>query len=476
MAFKRLDLNLGRLTSRGDEHVRAMQSAAHSGPNAGPALEIELAQTYGRLDEVMFIEGPPHPRAVLVYEDGTGVAVGRGTYIGILTFGYHGEGPSVFSGFLKAAGFSLHDVTDVQPPLRLLRNGDRVEGVTRSRRIRWSDGTTVYVPQRPPPAEQTERHSILLCVNCSKQLRAPTDKGLLTITCPNCQTRFGWVPPLDSLGPLPPVLRWERRGSSAEQIATFRARRLASDQVRVTVVFDPVELATQLLPGNFLVRGYGPDALAAGKIQGGEVDPKRLQQSLDNGLALLRSECVVYPTFPLVYSRFFVPTAPIFEAGTFGLEGILLEHVGNSTDADFQDWATSLEMRGRTSLHIYDDANNVVASAEVEKEADIAALVARAIDEADQVLQEIESHLQSFKQASAAFFAEHTEPSWMPVTESKDRDPDHEQALLHEIRAAFLGDERILQRWIARSFERFPSGSVVERYQWILEVYRRDNA
>ena len=134
-----LDRKFSKLVARGDDKVEALQRAVELGD--GRQIFAELTATYGLLDEVMFLEGPFKAKAVLVFSGGVGIRVGADSYIPILTFGYQGQGASVFSAFLAAAGFSDANASSIVPPLRLRRDGIRVSGEATEDQVTWQDGT-----------------------------------------------------------------------------------------------------------------------------------------------------------------------------------------------------------------------------------------------------------------------------------------------------------------------------------------------
>ncbi len=121
------------------------------------ALAKGAIKLHGDLQEVLFLKND-NKDSILVFSDGTALPVAyrfRGYDIrgegyafavaaqlggtdpfSLLTFGYSGTGPECYATFLKAAGFSDPGVTEVSAPLRLTRDGRRIDGATK--RAKWT--------------------------------------------------------------------------------------------------------------------------------------------------------------------------------------------------------------------------------------------------------------------------------------------------------------------------------------------------
>jgi hypothetical protein len=67
--------------------------------------------------------------------------------LSMLAFGYSGTGPNCFATFLGAAGFSATNVEDINPPLRLRKDGSTVQGTKRGETIEWEDGSATPAPR-----------------------------------------------------------------------------------------------------------------------------------------------------------------------------------------------------------------------------------------------------------------------------------------------------------------------------------------
>jgi hypothetical protein len=140
-----IDYRFTKLVASG--RIDSAQSAISRGdPNGSYA---ELSQAYGSLQQIICLSGPHQAKCILVFEDGTGLLGGADSYIPILTFGYSGQGPRTFSAFLSAAGFSLIDASQFQPPLLVRRDGSTMKGRAEGSEICWEDGTTLLIPKFP---------------------------------------------------------------------------------------------------------------------------------------------------------------------------------------------------------------------------------------------------------------------------------------------------------------------------------------
>lgn len=141
--LKSLDERFVKLDEAGgiESAQRAISSAN------GVSLHSELSRCYGALQEVICLSGPHCAKSILVFEGGVGLLAGADSLIPILTFGYSGTGSRIFSSFLSAAGFTLTDASQFQPPLIVRRDGSTMKGVTQGIEIRWEDGTTTLIPK-----------------------------------------------------------------------------------------------------------------------------------------------------------------------------------------------------------------------------------------------------------------------------------------------------------------------------------------
>lgn len=109
-------------------------------------LGRELHRVYGDLVEVMCLDGPAEGDCLLVFQRGLGILAGYHSPIGILTFGYGGQGPRTFSSFLQSAGFRDSDATAFEPWSSVRRDGTKVGGTRQGRVIRWEDGSFSIMP------------------------------------------------------------------------------------------------------------------------------------------------------------------------------------------------------------------------------------------------------------------------------------------------------------------------------------------
>ncbi len=116
---------------------------------------------HGKLEEVLFLKNN-NKDSILVFSDGTslpvehsrhGYDIRRESYafrvaaelggtdpFSLLTFGYSGTGPQCYSTFLDTAGFLDTNVVDIEAPLKLSADGNKIKGITR--RAKWALETT----------------------------------------------------------------------------------------------------------------------------------------------------------------------------------------------------------------------------------------------------------------------------------------------------------------------------------------------
>jgi hypothetical protein len=120
------------------------------------------AAAHGQLVEVVFLKGDSQD-SLLVFADGAAVPVlhqkhgykisrehyafsiaaelGGQDPFEFLRFGYSGTGPTHYSYFLTAAGFRETDVSNINEPLRLKRDGTKIRGIAKPEQVEWQDGT-----------------------------------------------------------------------------------------------------------------------------------------------------------------------------------------------------------------------------------------------------------------------------------------------------------------------------------------------
>lgn len=150
---------------------------------------------HGELLEVIFLDKTKYDSR-LAFSDGTilpvkhrqaGYDISRESYayqvarelggtdpFSLLTFGYSGTGPTCYSTFLRTAGFRSPDVEDVDPPLKLRKDGSRVRGTVRGDWIEWEDGG------EKTPLKYGMRVEEKHCVSCGALM--PTN----ALYCPKC--------------------------------------------------------------------------------------------------------------------------------------------------------------------------------------------------------------------------------------------------------------------------------------------------
>ena len=143
----------------------------------------EAIAAHGQLIEVVFLRGD-HEDSLLVFLDGTvipalhgkhGYNIRREHYVfGVaaelsgqdpfefLRFGYIGTGPKHYSYFLRAAGFRDTDVSVINEPLRLKRDGSKVRGVSKGDLVEWVDGSITSSPSinSDPSGTSVSNHKI----------------------------------------------------------------------------------------------------------------------------------------------------------------------------------------------------------------------------------------------------------------------------------------------------------------------------
>jgi len=136
---------LTRLRALPDHDLQALVEAQKSGDGAG--LFNGFSKAYGYLVEVQFLTNPPDCRSLLGFQDNSFVQVGTGSFCSILTFGYKGQGPSTFLVFLKAAGFVITDVSSINAPMILKKDGTKIAGRKSEGLIIWDNGTLSEIPE-----------------------------------------------------------------------------------------------------------------------------------------------------------------------------------------------------------------------------------------------------------------------------------------------------------------------------------------
>ncbi len=126
--------------ARRDESVSATPTSPYGRQIS--SLAETLRSEHGPLSEAVF---RPNKDALLVFTDGTVLSTDdarAGDPLSLLDFGYKGTGPSSFTAFLRASGFtgiSYEDISEISDPLRLRPDGSRISGTSTDVGIVWED-------------------------------------------------------------------------------------------------------------------------------------------------------------------------------------------------------------------------------------------------------------------------------------------------------------------------------------------------
>lgn len=83
------------------------------------AVARELVALHGSPSHVVFLRGVPHNESVIHFQNGAQYAVDSSLF----TFGYGGTGPDNFSYLLSRLGFSKSNVSVVECPVKLDKDG-----------------------------------------------------------------------------------------------------------------------------------------------------------------------------------------------------------------------------------------------------------------------------------------------------------------------------------------------------------------
>ena len=144
-----LDHSLERVRAMANRDLQELANAQKAGDGVG--IYEGLCKVYGALEEVQMLTGPFQSRSILIFKNRIGVQVGTGSYISILTAGYNGQGPSVFSALLSSAGFAICDASILEPPVKLKKDGAKVQGTVGDNEVDWEDGSITKIPEDVGP-------------------------------------------------------------------------------------------------------------------------------------------------------------------------------------------------------------------------------------------------------------------------------------------------------------------------------------
>jgi hypothetical protein len=112
--------------------------------------------------------------------------------------------------------------------------------------------------------------------------------------------------------------------------------------------------------------------------------------------------------YPVIYNRLFIAIGSDPQPGR--IRGILVESATDFTEANFQEWAVTLQRTQRIVINIYNDKEEHLGGAETVVNLETVNMIIEAIDQANKVLEAIPEEQRNFKTAAQAFFSEHPEP------------------------------------------------------------------
>lgn len=207
-------------------------------------------------------------------------------------------------------------------------------------------------------------------------------------------------------------VRWERRGKSIDEKVAAQAAAWSGPRMEYYAVLDPRDLVEGAQVANFAVAVINGTPILSVKVEVRVDDTNGLRDAVRTGNVTFRSNCHKYPTFPIVYSRLFIPLAA---AGTHGphqiaLRGTIAENAGNFTNADLQDWAMAVGKLGHTDIYVYSPSNELLKNGTALLKSESIQALIKAITEAHAVLLKIRADRQDFNKAVQAFFRDHPEP------------------------------------------------------------------
>lgn len=214
----------------------------------------------------------------------------------------------------------------------------------------------------------------------------------------------------------PPVAlgRWQRTGKSIDEKFREEKARHETSSSSYTQIFSPSSLIQGNQPAMFTVCAANNQPIVAVKVQIRSEDREALCSAVNDGHVWLKSNCFRYPSFPVVYTRLFIPFTYSANSGPgkIGMRGTIAENAGKFTNADFQDWLINLHRLSSSQVWVFDTSEQLLVKGDITFTRETINSIVGALDEADAVLRSITPVKQDFNAAVQAFFRDHPEPSF----------------------------------------------------------------
>jgi HEAT repeat protein len=204
---------------------------------------------------------------------------------------------------------------------------------------------------------------------------------------------------------------WIRQGKTLMEIANEKQARMEAQfgkKINYEALITYYELIQNNEPGIFTMYAIDRKAYIIAKMQ----PPPSLvadifKSNIQSGNVIFVSSCHIYPTYPMTYLRIFVP----LDAGSLeNVKGAIIESPTDFTNANFQEWVSTLEAAKKTMLLVYDEKGNILVEGNINIKEEIINKVVHTVDQANIALVAIPKEQRDFHSASQAFFRDHPNP------------------------------------------------------------------
>jgi hypothetical protein len=226
---------------------------------------------------------------------------------------------------------------------------------------------------------------------------------------------------------------WTRHGYTYEEKDAKKSAEMGPNW-KYMRVFSYADLVKENESNTFTVCAFEGKPHLVAKVQIPPEDIPKLRSTIEAGKKvsidaaiekfqttrsiILRTSCYAYPTYPVIYNRALIVVD--FGPRPNSIKGILVESATNFTEANFQEWAITLQRTQSMSIHVYSSTGEHLASGDTQIDPEIVSMVINAIDQADTLFKKIPEELRNFKEATQEFFRDHPEPFLFEKTPKED--------------------------------------------------------
>ena len=201
---------------------------------------------------------------------------------------------------------------------------------------------------------------------------------------------------------------WQREGLSFEEVAQ-RNKKDAPPGVELiqTTSIEGIAKANYI-PGTFLACMLDGEPRVITVLNETRSDHiSTIKRGVEGGACIFRGEFFFMPEYPLVHIGLGIPVE--YLAGN-RVSLSIVENVANFMEANFQDWASAIEKKRYTLVHVFNSNYTNITTGRTSLDDEIINSIIDSINQASVSMQKIPEMTLDFKKATKRFFEQYPDP------------------------------------------------------------------